>query len=122
MDPVDFSNSYQKKQLEEIRGTLVEMLEIMSEIMDYLQTPGYQNYFAQYDKKLTKNVLKRCIVEVIAERILCKKFNEKADLNPEDHSEEGSSAPMESKCEIDIHLEDKSILSKFNTLLIKLLE
>ena len=56
----------------EIKGTLPDFLEIMIELIEYIQTPAYINYFQNYDKKLTKNILKRCIVEVICERILGK--------------------------------------------------
>lgn len=85
------------------------MLEIMIEIMNYVQSPQYQNYFAQFDKKLTKNILKRCIVEVIAERILSKKSRDEHDeTQPEEASEEGMQ-PF-SMCEMDMHLDNQTIV------------
>lgn len=36
--------------------------------------------FQKQDKKLTKNILKRCIVEPLVERLLCKQVNEGPQL------------------------------------------
>ena len=45
-------------------------LPMMIEIIEYIQSPTYNNFFKDFDKKLTKNILKRCIVEPFADRIM----------------------------------------------------
>lgn len=45
-------------------------LPLMIDIIEYIQSPSYNNFFKEFDKKLTKNILKRCIVEPFADRIM----------------------------------------------------
>ena len=47
----------------------------MKEIVEYLHSPHYINMFKKYDKKLTKNMVKRCIIEPF-----CDKFLKRRDL------------------------------------------
>lgn len=47
-------------------------------IIDYIGSPQYNNFFKEFDKKLTKNLLKRCIVDPFAERIM-KKVQQPSD-------------------------------------------
>jgi len=44
----------------------------MIQIIEYIQTPQYNNFFKEFDKKLSKNVLKRCVVDPFSERIMKK--------------------------------------------------
>jgi len=41
----------------------------MREALDFLETPLFNNFYAKFDKKLRKNVVKRCAVEPLIERI-----------------------------------------------------
>ena len=34
--------------------------------MSYIKEPQYANFFKNFDKKLTKNIMKRCVVDVFA--------------------------------------------------------
>ena len=51
-------------------------LILMIDIIEYIQCPQYNNFFKEFDKKLTKNILKRCIIEPFAERIMKKCVHE----------------------------------------------
>ena len=44
----------------------------MNEIIDYVKSPQFNNFYREFDKKLTKNVLKRCVVDPFTERIMKK--------------------------------------------------
>ena len=44
----------------------------MIRIMDYCQSTQFANFFKAFDRKLTKNVLKRCVVDPFSERIMRK--------------------------------------------------
>ena len=44
----------------------------MIDIIEYIQSPQYHNFFKEFDKKLTKNILKRCVVEPFNDRIMKK--------------------------------------------------
>ena len=41
----------------------------MREALDFLETPTFNNFYGKFDKKLRKNVVKRCAVEPLIERI-----------------------------------------------------
>ena len=58
---------------------LLGWLKLMMKTIDYVQTAQYNNYFKEFDKKLTKNILKRCVVEPFAERIMQKVTTEEGD-------------------------------------------
>ncbi len=45
-------------------------IQLMTDIIEYVQSPQYNNFFKEFDKKLTKNILKRCVVEPFNERIM----------------------------------------------------
>ena len=44
----------------------------MIQIVEWVDSPQYKNFFKEFDRKLSKNVLKRCIVEPFSERIMRK--------------------------------------------------
>jgi hypothetical protein len=49
---------------------LPEYVQLMRDIVGYLQTPTFINFYKKYDKKLTKNMAKRCIVEPFCDKIM----------------------------------------------------
>ena len=51
----------------------------MTDIIEYVQSPQYNNFFKEFDKKLTKNILKRCVVEPFNERIMKKCLRSKSE-------------------------------------------
>lgn len=50
--------------------SLYEYLGLMEQIIDYVATPQFKNFFREFDKKLHKNVIKRCAVLPLSERVL----------------------------------------------------
>lgn len=42
----------------------------MRHLAEFLITPAYINYFKKYDKKLSKNLVKRCIVEPFTSKLM----------------------------------------------------
>lgn len=44
----------------------------MDSIIDYIKSAQFNNFFKKFDKKLTKNVLKRCVINPFTERIMKK--------------------------------------------------
>ena len=48
----------------------------MNDIIEYVKSPQFNNFFKEYDKKLTKNVLKRCVIDPFTERIMRKDATE----------------------------------------------
>ena len=54
---------------------LAEYLDLMIKIMDYSQSPQFANFFKAFDKKLSKNVLKRCVIDPFTERIMKKSIS-----------------------------------------------
>lgn len=85
---------------------------LMIEIIEYIQSPSYNNFFKEFDRKLTKNILKRCIVEPFADRIMRKKVRE-TDKNAEAFAlwREGKgpnpqSLDLEQTFEIDLYEKD----------------
>ena len=38
----------------------------MTQLIEYIQEPQYTNFYKNYDKKLTKNILKRCVVDLFS--------------------------------------------------------
>ena len=49
---------------------LPEFVKLQAQIVAFLNTPTYNNYFKKNDKKLTKNTIKRCIVEPFCEKFM----------------------------------------------------
>ena len=45
-------------------------LDLMAEVVDYVETPQFVQFFQKFDKKLRKNVVKRCVVSPLAEKVL----------------------------------------------------
>ena len=52
------------------KDSLQGYLDLMEKVIDYVETPQFLLFFAKFDKKLKKNVIKRCAVVPLAERIL----------------------------------------------------
>ena len=75
---------------------LAEYLDLMIKIMDYCQSPQFANFFKAFDKKLTKNVLKRCVIDPFTERIMKK------------------SIPPDQKDEIEILAQDPQVINHIN--------
>ena len=50
--------------------TLLNYLCLMEEIIDYVETPQFKMFFQKFDKKLRKNVIKRCAINPLAEKVL----------------------------------------------------
>jgi deoxyhypusine synthase len=49
---------------------LPEYVNLQHQIVKYLSTPSYNNYFKVHDKKLTKNTIKRCVVDPFCEKFM----------------------------------------------------
>lgn len=49
---------------------LPEFIKLQRMIVAYLHTPAYINYYKCHDKKLTKNTVKRCVVEPFCEKYM----------------------------------------------------
>jgi len=54
------------------------IFEVSKEILEYIQTPQYNNFFKQFDKKLTKNLLKRCVIDPLATLVSSHPIKDKA--------------------------------------------
>ena len=52
------------------KDSLQGYLELMDKVIDYTETPQFKLFFAKFDKKLRKNVIKRCAIIPLAEKIL----------------------------------------------------
>jgi len=52
---------------------LPDYVALMQGIVEYLHSPHYINMFKKYDKKLTKNMIKRCVVEQFCDKFLKKR-------------------------------------------------
>ncbi len=59
---------------------LPEYANLMAELVEYLHTPQYINFFKNYDKKLTKNMVKRCVVEPFCDKFLKAKMGEEPEI------------------------------------------
>ena len=82
---------------------LAEHLDLMIKIMDYCQSPQFANFFKAFDKKLTKNVLKRCVIDPFTERVM------KKPISPDQ------------KDEIEILAQDPQVIDQINEVLKKLI-
>lgn len=49
---------------------LPEFVKLQRQIVAYLHTPAYINYYKCHDKKLTKNTVKRCVIEPFCEKFM----------------------------------------------------
>ena len=49
---------------------LPEYVSLMSMTVEFLHTPTYINYYKNYDRKLTKNMVKRCVVEPFSNKFM----------------------------------------------------
>ena len=49
---------------------LPEYVRLQRQIVAYLHTPQYVNYYKSQDKKLTKNTVKRCVLEPFCEKFM----------------------------------------------------
>jgi len=49
---------------------LPEFVKLQNMIVGFLITPTYANYYKKNDKKLTKNTVKRCVVEPFCEKFM----------------------------------------------------
>jgi hypothetical protein len=49
---------------------LPDFIRLQRQIVAYLHTPSYVNYYKCHDKKLTKNTVKRCFVEPFCDKFL----------------------------------------------------
>ena len=52
------------------KDSLQGYLELMEKVIDYTETPQFKLFFAKFDKKNRKNVIKRCAIIPLAEKIL----------------------------------------------------
>ena len=58
------------KMKDEKNEWLHEYASLMHDITEFLETSLYLNYFAKYDKKLTKNIVKRCLIKPFKGKIM----------------------------------------------------
>jgi hypothetical protein len=49
---------------------LPEYVRLQRQIVAYLHTPSYINYYKCHDKKLTKNTVKRCFIEPFCDKLM----------------------------------------------------
>ena len=49
---------------------LPEYVNLMHQLVDFLHSPKYINFYKKYDKKLTKNMIKRCFVEPFSDKFM----------------------------------------------------
>jgi len=49
---------------------LPDFVRLQRQIIAYLTSPSYINYYKCHDKKLTKNTMKRCFVEPFCDKFL----------------------------------------------------
>ena len=49
---------------------LPEYVRLQRQVVAFLRTPTYANYFKALDKKLTKNTIKRCVVEPFSDKFM----------------------------------------------------
>ena len=49
---------------------LLGYLKLIREILEYVQSPQFAQFFANFDRKIRKNVVKRCVVQPLTKRIL----------------------------------------------------
>lgn len=49
---------------------LPEYVALMRKLVEFLTTAAYHNYFKKYDKKLTKNIVKRCVIEPFSDKFM----------------------------------------------------
>ena len=52
---------------------LPEYCRLMNEIVQFLHSPLYHNFFKSKDKKLTKNMVKRCVVDPFRDKFMKKR-------------------------------------------------
>ena len=57
---------FQKMKSEDKIISICEYCSVMNEIIEFVKCPQFKNYYKTYDKKLTKNVLKRCLVDPLS--------------------------------------------------------
>ena len=50
--------------------SLPEYVSLQNQIVHYLRSPSYANYYKNHDKKLTKNTVKRCVVEPFIDKFM----------------------------------------------------
>ena len=48
--------------------------------MKYLSTPSYTNYYKVHDKKLTKNTIKRCVIDPFCEKFMKMSDNQVVEI------------------------------------------
>jgi len=68
VQPQNGKNGETKHPVDELN----DYLQLINAILEYSESPSYKNYFAKFDKKLTKNLVKRCVVEPLCEKFLVK--------------------------------------------------
>ena len=49
---------------------LPEYVKLMRQVITFMQTPVYANFYANYDRKLSKNLVKRCFLEPFSDKFL----------------------------------------------------
>lgn len=49
---------------------LPDFIDLQRQIVAYLQTPSYVNFYKCHDKKLTKNTIKRCVIEPFCDKFM----------------------------------------------------
>ena len=49
---------------------LPEYVNLQRQVVAYLITPSFVNYYKVHDKKLTKNTIKRCVVDPFCEKMM----------------------------------------------------
>ena len=50
--------------------SLLGYLKLMLSLIEFIQGPQFAQFFANFDRKLRKNVVKRCIVLPLTKRVL----------------------------------------------------
>ena len=61
---------------------LPEYVRLQRQIVAYLHSPAYVNYYKGSDKKLTKNMVKRCILEPFCEKYMKVHAHEDGEQTP----------------------------------------
>ena len=90
-------------------GLLPDYFVQMQAIIEFLSSPYYINNCAKIDKKLTKNLLKRCVTEPICDRLLVQNHK----ISQDDIA----------VTELEAHYSgDSEVLKKFNRVLFALLK
>jgi hypothetical protein len=59
----------------EEKASVIAELTLMKDCLDLVESETYSKLFGAFDKKLRKNVIKRCVVEPLIDHYLCNSAN-----------------------------------------------